>query len=393
MSRKTLLVLTSTFPRWAQDTLPTFVCDLTARLAPHYDVIVAAPHAKGSQPHEIMMGIEVIRYRYFFDWGETLAYNSGIIANLKRNPFNYLLILPLLLSQLCAVIHLLRNRKIDIIHAHWSFPQGIIATLAIMLTRSNAKLVCTLHGSDLHFRKNIFRMMHRFVFKKSTAITVVSHSLCDLAVEIGAEPSKLTVIPMGLNAQKTFTLDGVTQQRANLLFVGRLIKSKGVSILLKAMAIITQTYPEQKLIIVGDGVERETLESLVKLLHISNNVMFAGAKPHNQLPDFYKQASIFVSPTLSEGFGLTLAEALACGCAVVVSDLPAVQDIIENQKTGLVFEVGNVEALAQCIVNLLSDEALRNMLANQGREKVLMNFDWDIISDRYCLFFNKLLKI
>lgn len=391
MPQKTLLIVTSTFPRWSEDTVPSFVFDLALHLTSSYRVIVLAPHAKGAATHQIMKGVEIVRYRYFFDWGEELAYNGGILNNLKTTPIKFLLIPLLAAAQIFSLIRLLRTREIDIIHAHWSIPNGVCAALALKLLNVKTQLVCTLHGSDISLKTPFFAVMQRFVFKKSSAITAVSQYLFDQAIEIGAAPSKLKVISMGVEVERKFKPDPNIWQRKQLLFVGRLIKSKGVKVLLKAMAIVVSVYPEQQLVIVGDGPERTQLEALAVVLGISNNVIFVGAKSHDVLPQFYQQALIFISPTLEEGFGLTIAEAMSCECAVIASRVGAVSDLIVDQQTGLLFEAGNHQALAECILKVLKDDVLCERLMRAGRENVVNNFGWQHVASRYRMLFDTLL--
>jgi glycosyltransferase involved in cell wall biosynthesis len=313
------------------------------------------------------------------------------MSNLKTKPFNYLLIPFLIVSQIISLVMLLRSRKIDIIHAHWSIPNGVCATIALTLLNLKAKLVCTLHGSDLKLRSYFFDVIRQFVFKKSSAITTASQYLFEQAVEMGAAPSKLSVMSMGVEAREKFIPAVSAEQRDQLLFVGRLIKKKGADILLKAMAIVVATYPKQQLLIVGDGMERKNLEALALVLGISNNVTFVGAKPHNELPKFYQQALIFISPTLAEGFGLTIAEAMACECAVIASDLTAVHDLIRDKKTGLLFEINNSEMLAQYILELLTDKFLCESLMKAARKKIVNSYDWGTVASSYKKMFDNLL--
>lgn len=392
MSQKNLVVMTSTFPRWHEDTTPSFVFDLAVRLTKDYHVIVLAPHAKGAKRYEIMSGIEVIRYRYFFDWGEVLAYNNGILGNLKKNPLTYLAIPLMLISQIISLITLLRSKNIDVIHAHWSIPNGICAAISLSLLTVKTKLVCTLHGSDLRLSNRFFVWLHQRVFKKSCAITTVSQYLFESAVAMGAASFKLSVMPMGVDTQNKFKPNNNIGNRDKLLFVGRLIKNKGVDILLKAMAIVVATRSDQQLVIVGEGLELNSLKKMTNDLNISNNVTFLGSKSHEVLPEFYQQALIFISPTLDEGFGLTIAEAMACECAVIASNIGAVNELITDQKTGLLFEVGNHEALAACILRLLTDSGFCETLMRNGREKVINNFGWEQSAARYKKLFDKLLK-
>ena len=121
--RKKVLVMTSTFPRWAGDHGPRFVFELCRHLCTDFDVTVLAPHAPGAKTNEILDGIRVVRFRYFFEWGESLAYQAGILPNLRSNPLRYVLVPGFLVLQFIALIRLLHQQKFSAIHAHWLIPQ------------------------------------------------------------------------------------------------------------------------------------------------------------------------------------------------------------------------------------------------------------------------------
>ena len=137
---KKVLVLTSTFPRWINDSEPAFVEYLSLQLAKRHQVHILAPHTKGAMEHEVwpeqqkdnnknLPTIEVFRFRYFPESGQTLAYNGGIMANLDRNPFKYGLVPLFMLSQLFWIMRLHRQHQYDVIHAHWIIPQGLLSVL------------------------------------------------------------------------------------------------------------------------------------------------------------------------------------------------------------------------------------------------------------------------
>ena len=106
--RKKILVMTSTFPRWKGDHAPNFVFELCLHLSSDFEITVLAPHAPGASTDEIIDGIRVARFRYFFEWGESLAYNGGILPNLRSNPLRYAIVPGFLLLQLIALIRLLK---------------------------------------------------------------------------------------------------------------------------------------------------------------------------------------------------------------------------------------------------------------------------------------------
>ena len=130
---------TSTFPRWQGDTEPAFVFDLCLGLQQRgLQVDVLAPHANGAKHHETIAGMGIYRYRYFFTRLQSLAYNGGVLANLKRNPLNYLLVPMMLLSQAVALRRLLKSTDYHVVHAHWIIPQGLVAAIVLSVTGSRA---------------------------------------------------------------------------------------------------------------------------------------------------------------------------------------------------------------------------------------------------------------
>jgi glycosyltransferase involved in cell wall biosynthesis len=148
------------------------------------------------------------------------------------------------------------------------------------------------------------------------------------------------------------------------------------------------------LTIAGDGPERSRLEKMCRDLKIEKCVVFAGAVPQSALPALYRSAAVVVFPSIvakggdREGFGLVLVEALGCQCAVVVTDLPAMQDIVEDGKTGVVVAQKNPRKIADAVSRLLDDPALRERLGRAGRNHVLTRFDWMIIVRRYTEWIN-----
>jgi len=227
--RPRVLVLTSTFPRWENDTEPAFIFELSRRLTVSFDVTVLSPRTPGSKRKENMAGLRVIRFPYFFSQWEKLAmHGGGILNQLKTNPAYYLMVPFFLLGQLLAIIRLVRNEHFDLIHAHWLIPQGFIAALSLLITGKRVPLLCTSHGGDLFALKGKgLQRLKRWVMDKSAALTVVSTAMKKTVVDMGIVPDKVEVIPMGVDLKGLFTPDpGVQRKTDELLFVGRLVEVK-----------------------------------------------------------------------------------------------------------------------------------------------------------------------
>ena len=398
--RPRVLVLTSTFPRWENDTEPAFIFELSRRLTVSFDVTVLSPRTPGSKRKENMAGLRVIRFPYFFSQWEKLAmHGGGILNQLKTNPAYYLMVPFFLLGQLLAIIRLVRNEHFDLIHAHWLIPQGFIAALGMWIAGKNVPLLCTSHGGDLFALKGKgLQRLKRRIMDKSAALTVVSKAMKKTVVDMGVAPDKVEVIPMGVDLKGLFTPDpGVQRKTDELLFVGRLVEVKGLQILLDAMPKVLAKHPGIRLVVAGAGPLESELRASAAKLNMTDCVDFLGMVPQLKLPSLYQQATLAVFPFIvtksgvQEGFGLVVVEAMGCCCPVIAGDLPAIQDTVVHEENGLIFPSGNAQVLADSILKLLDDPEFRARLAGEGRKSVVQNFDWEIIAGKYGKIYQALL--
>ncbi len=397
--KKRILVITSTFPRWQGDKEPPFVYELSQRLAQHYTVHILAPHAEGAALTEQFNNLRVTRFRYFFTKYQTLAYGGGILPNLKQNRWRYLLVPFFIIAEWFALVRLLRQEKFDLIHAHWLVPQGLVALLAAAFFKKSPPILCTSHGGDLFgLQGKLFKKLKQFVLKRSTALTVVSHTMQETALSLGAEAAKIQVIPMGVDLINQFVPTPTTQRENALLFVGRLVEKKGLHYLLAALPLIIKQHSNVTLTIAGSGTDESKLKKQVIDLELNQYVKFLGAVENEQLPVLYQSSEIVIFPSIiatdgdREGFGLVLVEALGCECAVAASDLPAMQDILTDNENALIFKQKNSQDLADKVHQLLSNPQLRLSLGKLGRQNMLERYDWRIITKRYYLLINNIMR-
>lgn len=390
MQRRRVLVLTSTYPRHPGDAgVPPFVHELTRRLAAWFEMHVLAPHAPGSAVEETLDGVQVHRFRYLPETLETLAYGGGMLPGLLRRPWRTAGLPALLWGEYSAGRRLLADGGFGLIHAHWAIPHGYIGTKL----KDGRALLCTCHGSDLFALDQIWaRAFKRLALTRADAVTVVSAALQAkahaLAPRVAAE-----VMPMGVDMTR-FTPPAAGARRDGLLYVGRLVDDKGVEVLLRALADPRLT--GRRLRIVGAGGAETTLKALTQGLGLAARVEFLGALPNHALPALYRAAEALVFPSLlgrrgqQEGMGLVPLEALACGCPVIASRLPAVAEVVQEGKSGVLFTPGDPKALADAILQLLADP-LQSDRTSDSRPALAARYDWATIAEGYRQLYARLL--
>lgn len=377
-----VLVLASTYPRWAGDREPGFVHELAKRLAEEFHVIALCPHAAGAALTEVMDGVEVIRYRYAPEGLETLVNDGGIVTNLRKSRWKLLLVPGFVLMQAWHAWRLSRKRRIDLVHAHWLLPQGLIAALL------GKPLLVTSHGADLYaLRSRPLQALKRFVLRKARAATVVSSPMRRAASELGADDTKISVVPMGVDMTARFVPSGAAQRSdSELLFVGRLVEKKGLRHLLQALPAVVRARPDVTLSIAGFGPEEEALRTLANSLDLQGIVTFLGAVGQHDLPKLYQRAALFVAPFVrahsgdQEGLGLVLVEAIGCGCPVLAGDVPAVGDVLPEAWQ---VNVRDTAKFSERILLMLSDVSGSRHQVQALREDLLMRLSWDRVAERY----------
>lgn len=385
-ARPIVLVLASTYPRWKDDHEPGFVHELAKRLVDRFRVIVLCPHAIGALPREILDGVEIVRYRYAPERWETLANNGGIVTNLRMSRWKCLLIPGFVLAQAWHAWRLLRKENIEVIHAHWLIPQGLIAAVLRSLPGARVPFVATAHGSDLQaLHGRVMDALRRFVARKASRITVVSSMLRNALEGMGVFPAKVLVLPMGVDLDGRFAPDGGSRRSTNeILFVGRLVEKKGVDRLLDAMPEVMRRVSDARLVVAGHGPMLTALKEQSERLGVSGAVDFLGAVAQQELPALYRKAALFVAPfSKEEGLGLVLVEAIGCGCPVLVGDAPAVVDILGEAWAKHTVDPADAEALSARIITVLLAPELAREQVDWLRERISTRFGWEGVADAY----------
>ena len=388
-----IAVMASNFPRWKGDVWSPFIYYLAEGLADRgHEVHVLAPHAEGAAAEEQFGNVHIHRFRYAPTRLEILCYGAGILQNLRRQPISWLLVPLFLAAQLFALVGLVRKHRINLVHAHWFIPQGLVASIARIAV--NRPIIMTAHAGDVYSARGAFRKgLLRFAANHATSCTVVSHMLArEFEVRTGIAPD---VIPMGVDPslflpgadRRLTTIDKTSGP--NLLFVGRIAEKKGLSFLIRAISEVRTDYPNMRMTIVGDGRIRTDLEALTNKLDLSAIIEFKGSVENEALPDYLRRADIFVIPSIvdalgdQEGLPVVLLEAAACGVPIIATNVGGITDFVTDNETGLLVEPESVDQLANAIRRLSADDRLRARLSQAGRALVEEKFSWDPIFDRF----------
>lgn len=272
---------------------------------------------------------------------------------------------------------LMTQQKInpDIIHVQ-SISNALPAVIAKILFKK--PFVVWGRGTDVYLADWFTKLISKIIIKNADSVIALTN---DMKQKIQAVYSRdIFVIPNGIDLEKysripknSKKVNGIT-----ILFVGRLHPVKGVQYLIEAMAIIHQEMPGVKLIIVGEGIEREKLEGLTKQLDLKGCIQFVGRVPQEKIPLFMQQADIFVLPSLAEGFPNVLLEAMACGLPIVATRVGGIPEIIEDGRNGFLVNPKKPDEIADKLLFISRNKSITWKISKNNKEKV-KKYNWNNI--------------
>ncbi|WP_083881620.1 glycosyltransferase family 4 protein [Haloferax elongans] len=212
-------------------------------------------------------------------------------------------------------------------------------------------------------------------------VAVSEYSATDLS-ERGVDDEKLVVVPNGVDTGKYNP--GPSDIEFNewetvLLYVGPLMDRKGIEYLIQSLPTILDKYPKTGLVIVGGG-ESDTYEELADSLGVKDNIRFEGFVPDEKLPEYYRGADIFAFPSLLEGFGMVLIEAMASGLPVVSTTSSAIPEVVGD--AGLLCEPASVSPIAKQVCDLIENPELQHELSESGLTRVESKFTWNAATEQ-----------
>jgi glycosyltransferase involved in cell wall biosynthesis len=292
-------------------------------------------------------------------------------------------------------------KQYDIVHIHneHSFP----AIIAAKSKKSVKKpLVLTCHG-QLKFGNLLFdgiektysQYIGRYIFTKSDRIVVLSNSDRDYILSFGINREKIMTIPnaidplnytqqhMGQTDLEIFKSKYNLKGKRIILYVGQIIPRKGINFLIRAIPIVKEKLKDNDLIFIfiGSGSSIDALKKQADYLEIGSTVLFTGSVSSQDLCMFYKSSELYVLPSLSEGLPTTILEAMYFGLPVISTNIPGIRDHFFD--TALLVPPRDENALAESIINLLTDTVLAKRLSQTGKHHVLSRYTWDRVAKEY----------
>ena len=300
-----------------------------------------------------------------------------------------------------AYIRAVRSIEPDIIHVHLPNP---LAAFALAGVARSTPVVVT-HHADIPRRfvlAPLVRRVQRQLMSRSAAVICLSRKLADNAMDLKELGIPVAVIPHGVDERVLDATPNVSSRAAAirswrkgderlLAFVGRLVSYKGIDVLLQACAMI----PMVRLLIVGEGPERSSLEALAKRLGVADRSHFLGRVSDPERAAVLHACDVFCLPstTSAEAFGISQVEAQLCGKPVIASRLDTgVTDVAIDGVTALCFEPGNPADLARVIGRICGDPLLANRIAAAGLAHSSAHYTRMIVQSRVLELFDRVAR-
>jgi L-malate glycosyltransferase len=299
---------------------------------------------------------------------------------------------PYTLALASKIVEVAASAKLDVLHMHYAIPHATAAFLAREIYKPERYLpfVTTLHGTDITLvgSRASFLPTTRFSIEQSDAVTAISQYLAEETKQtFGYE--KVEVIPNFINAEDY-------QRRANrelsgelapngerlLMHVSNFRPVKRITDCVKALAALrSKSSIHARLVMCGDGPERERAATLAHELGVADEVVFVGSVPN--IADYLSVADLLLLPSESESFGLSALEAMACEVPVIATRVGGLPEVVRQGETGHLVSIGDIEAMADLAVALLSDQQRLRSMGRAARKWAVESYNTDRIIPQY----------
>lgn len=300
------------------------------------------------------------------------------------------------ISALLVCLWLVPRTKPDLIQAYFALPGGFVARVLKLVY--GVPYVLYFGGSDMpganptRYRHlyPLIRGLTRWVWRGASVSTVCSEGLLKLGRRL--DPGyDFRLVPNGVELVRFTPVERPQNPSVKVLFIGRLIPRKGFHYVIRALPRVrAATNVPFELEVVGSGTMREHLDGLASQLGVSHLLKYVGTIPYHALHRAYQSSDLFVLTSESEGMPCVLLEAMACGLPVVATDVAGNREVVSQGVNGYLVGVEDTESLAQALVALIRDPALRERMGRESR-RLVQSYDWRDIVRRYEAIFREVI--
>lgn len=278
------------------------------------------------------------------------------------------------------VAQLLEGTDIGHIHAHFSNAPTTVAMITGILLGLRFSITC--HAKDVYADGRLHSLGFFRNLTRANFVVCVSAKTKQDIIDAWPDlpPSKIHVIYNGLDLERFHRRFAEPRERL-ILAVGRLVEKKGFPYLLKACQLLRGRSVPFKCEIVGYGQMRKSIVNLVSALDLEDRVRLVGPLAQEELVAYYQRADVFCLPTIIASnddrdiLPNVVKEAMAVGVPVVTTSIPAMEELVEHERTGLLAPPGNSPALAEALERMLGDREMGGRLADAGRQMIEERFD------------------
>jgi len=385
-----VLMLSWEFPPFKVGGLAAHVYDLSKMLVKKgYTIHVLTCSFPGAADYEIVDGVHVHRFdAYEIPAPEFLQWDLNMNVLMERK-----------------AIEIIKKHDIDVIHAH----DWLVASAAIGLKHLFRKpMIATIHSLERGRRNGLFNdgqhmidQIENLLIQEAWHNIVCSQymqSLCHFSFSFPND--KMTIIPNGVRYEDfsvELSKEAATAHHKKyallgeqiVAYIGRLVPEKGVNVLLGAVKSVLEKKPKTKFVIAGEGWHRSELHRIAAELKIEDKVLFTGYLPEEDFLPYFNVADILVVPSTYEPFGIVALEGMATKTPIIVSDVGGLSEIVDHQWTGMKVPPDNSQALADSILELLTNKKLRTRIVTNAVDKLKHVYDWSIIADHTMKVYEK----
>jgi N-acetyl-alpha-D-glucosaminyl L-malate synthase BshA len=294
---------------------------------------------------------------------------------------------------------------LDLLHVHYAIPHSVSALLARQMLAARGRrlpFVTTLHGTDITLvgLDRCYLPITSYAIQESDGVTCISNWLRDETVKHFGTTRPIQVIPNFVNCNAYVPLKNEAARaearlrlakpdEAILMHLSNFRPVKRVVDVVKVFARVASELPAQ-LVLAGDGPDRSEAEWLAHDLHINDRVHFLGKQ--DRVNELLPLADLLVMPSEMESFGLVALEAMACRVPSIATQVGGIPELIDDGVTGLLYPVGDVEAMAAGAVGLLKDRARLEAMREAGRNTAQKRFCASLVVPRYVQYYEQVLE-